>query len=593
MNGRFRFKASVVMAVALLFVLMSTSFGQPLFEEVAAEVGLGFNGSCGGPFWVDYDRDGDLDLMRGVRFGAPDIIYRNDGGYFTALTNVGMPVNSDGGQLIPMDFDRDGDLDVFVNCHHTPIQMMVNNGGLFQDRTAQLGIQGRTGARFCTWVDLNRDGWMDLLVDFRDGWLIYRNDNGTRFTDITSSTHLPHLDQSGYFAETDIDLDGDVDLYLTVIGTSNHLYVNYGNNAFVDATGAAGLSGIPADIGCAWVDFDHDKYPDLLTQGANYHGIWRNNRDGTFTEMRVHGTFTASWGTFPYGALYAVADFDMDGKEDFYAARPGGCGNGTAPNQLFRQTARDGLDIWFEDIAAANGMDMSADGWPTWGDYDGDGDLDLYVAMQNQPSKLFRNRLHDATDHFQVRVLGPEGELDRWHTRVEVYPHGSDQVLKVSELNYSNVNRNGFNNYFVLDEHGSYDLRIHFTCGVVMSPADYPQLAGIVPAQIGNLLTVRMGQIVHADETPVPALADFRLHPAFPNPFNATATITYSLPANSFARLAVYDIQGRHVADLARGNLSAGEHTAVWDASGATSGLYFLRLTAGTHCATAKAALIK
>lgn len=592
MGDRLQFKASVVMAVAFLFAAAPVGWGQPLFEEVAAEVGLNNVGSCGAVFWADLDGDTDLDLVRTHRFGEPDIIFRNAGNHFTALANIGLSMTSDAGTCLPMDFDRDGDLDIYIDCFGTSIMLMVKDGDRYYDRTAQLGLTVRGGGTYPTWLDINRDGWMDLLTQFNNGWKLYINENGTHFRDVTASSQLPPLYWGACFTETDFDLDGDIDLYTTVINGSNHLYVNYGNNAFVDATGAAGLSGINGDFGCAWVDFDHDKYPDLLTPNHNYHSIWRNRGDGTFEEMIVHGTTTNSWGGFPHGARYAVADFDMDGDEDIYAVRPGGCGNSTAPNQFFRQIGCTGNEIWFEEIAGEFGMAFAEDGFPQWVDYDDDGDLDLYIAQHQSPDRLYRNNIIGNGNLLQVRVLGPAGELDRWHTRVEVYPHGSDQVLKVSELNYSNVNRNGFNNYFVLDENGHYDLRIHFACGVVMSPEEYPQLADVVPAQIGNLLTVYMGQGVDTDERPTPA-ADFRLEPVYPNPFNATATIRYSVPTTGTVHLAVYDILGRHARDLVFGNVGAGEHSASWDASALTSGLYFVRLTAGSRTATVKAMLIK
>jgi hypothetical protein len=582
---------AVAVFAFVVFMAGVPAMGQPLLEDVSATVGLNHVGTCGGVFWYDYDNDGDQDLLHSYRFGGTTVIYRNDGASFTALTNIGFSSNRDAGKTIPMDFDHDGDLDIWLDQYGTSCQLMVNEGGTFVDRTAQLGIPSLSGGREFTWIDINRDGWMDILFCSPTSWTLLRNEGGTHFTDITSSAELPDLYELNSFAEADIDLDGDMDLFSVRIGESDRFYLNYSNGVFVDATAAAGLGNTQGNSGCAWVDFDHDKYPDLLTQAGDHHGIWHNNGDGTFTPMIVHGTETESWGGFPYGAQYAVADFDMDGDYDIYAVRPGGWGEGLAPNQFFRQDMIDGLEIWFTDIAPELGMDFMEDGYASWVDYDGDGDLDLYLSRQNAADRLFRNNTLGAANCLQVRALGPNGEQDRWHTRVEVYPHGQSAALASSQLTYTNVDRNGLNNYFVLDPEAAYDLRVYFSCGVVMTPENCPQLSNVVPSQIGRLLTVHMMPLTVPPGQPV--AAEFRLDGAYPNPFNSSTVIRFAIRNDAQVRLSVYDVLGRHVADLVNASLTAGPHEAVWNASGLPSGIYLLRLRTENDLAVQKAVLLK
>ena len=577
---------------ATLTLLWSPCARAQLFEDVAPQFGLDHVGTCGGPFWVDLDDDGDQDLLRMQRFGNPDLVYRNDGDHFTLLDDIGMSLDSDGGGANPMDFDRDGDLDIFVHCYSTDFMLMVNEDGVFENQTQQLGFAPRTGGRYRAWLDFNRDGWMDLLLSFTDGWKLYRNDSGTHFTDITETTNLPDIESTYFFAETDYDLDGDIDLYMTVIGGANHFYRNAGDNSFADATDVAGLSGISGNGACVWVDINHDKYPDLLTPDGNHHGIFLNNQDGTFTAMTVHGTTTWDWGDFPQGCLYAVADFDMDGDEDIYAARPGGCGAGLAANQFFRQDSQDGTEIWFTDIAPQLGMNFAEDGYPWVVDFDGDGDMDLYLAQQGHADRLFRNNAVVTTNRFEVRVLGPNGEQDRWHTRVELYGHSSDEILTSSELNLSNVSMNGFRNYFVADENVHYDLRLYFACGVSMLPDDHPELSDIVPAEVGHIVTVHMDPILNADP-PQKLPGDFGLAPAFPNPFNAVTTITYNVSANGLVRISILSLEGRWITDLLDTRVDAGTHQITWDADGLASGIYFVRLEAGSQLALQKVILLK
>ena len=575
-----------------VMVLIVPPAGAQLFEDVAQEYGLDHVGTCGGPFWVDLDGDGDQDLLRMQRFGNPDLVYRNDGDHFTLLDNIGMSLTSDGGGANPMDFDRDGDLDIFVHCYSTNFMLMVNEGGVFEDHAQQLGLNPRTGGRYRAWLDFNRDGWMDLLLTFTNGWKLYRNDNGMHFTDITHQTNLPDLPSTYFFAETDYDIDGDIDIYMTVIGGANHFYRNDGDNTFEDATDEAGLTGISGNGACLWVDINGDKYPDLLTPDGNHHGIFLNNHDGTFTTMTVHGTDTWDWGDFPQGCLYAVADYDMDGDEDIYAARPGGCGAGFAPNQLFRQDSLFGSEVWFTDIAPELDMDFPEDGYPWATDFDGDGDIDIYLAQQEQADRLFRNNTAGSSNRIEVRVLGPDGEQDRWHTRVELYPHGVDQILKSSELNLSNVNMNGFRNYFVADENAHYDLRLYFACGTVMLPEDYPELADIVPSEVGHLITVQMADAVSANDPPARP-SDYAMIAVYPNPFNNTATFSFHMPQASPGSISIYSIQGQLVDVISLESAADEDRRINWSPTSLSSGLYIASLQTGAFQARTKVLLIK
>jgi len=89
------------------------------------------------------------------------------------------------------------------------------------------------------------------------------------------------------------------------------------------------------------------------------------------------------------------------------------------------------------------------------------------------------------------------------------------------------------------------------------------------------------------------APAKFALNGAFPNPFNPTTAISYQLSANSFVNLSVYDVSGRQVAELVKGNRNAGIHAVTFDASDISSGIYIYKLTAGEFTASGKMVLMK
>jgi flagellar hook assembly protein FlgD len=88
------------------------------------------------------------------------------------------------------------------------------------------------------------------------------------------------------------------------------------------------------------------------------------------------------------------------------------------------------------------------------------------------------------------------------------------------------------------------------------------------------------------------------LNEAYPNPFNPSTTLTFSIPEGGHAELVVYDITGRIVRTLVSGPVSAGTHTKVWDGrddsgQAVSSGIYLSRLKTGKHSATVKMTLVK
>lgn len=85
----------------------------------------------------------------------------------------------------------------------------------------------------------------------------------------------------------------------------------------------------------------------------------------------------------------------------------------------------------------------------------------------------------------------------------------------------------------------------------------------------------------------------FRIAPNYPNPFNPSTTIHFSLPQQAYVMLKVFDANGSEVATLVEDEIAAGEHHVTFTPAAATSGLYFYRITAGKFSQTRKAIFIK
>lgn len=290
------------------------------------------------------------------------------------------------------DYDGDGDLDVAVvgfDPGYNQIAVIYNNvNGVFTDIGAVLtGVSD--GA--CEWGDYDGDGDLDLLIAGLDASFtnriakIYRNDGGTAFTDIGAG--LTGVD----FASVDwgdYDNDGDLDLVIAgrhLFSPDFHSTIIYQNNGGVFTDIGASLTGV-TDGSVDWGDYDGDGDLDLLITGfdetlARHFTIYRND-GGSFVDIGASlpgfGFSSADWG-----------DYDNDGDLDI--AVMGGKSVGTDGAFIYQNNAGSFVDI------GAGLPDAIEEGSIRWGDYDGDGDLDLLLTGQdyspgdNITSAIFRN----------------------------------------------------------------------------------------------------------------------------------------------------------------------------------------------------------
>ena len=114
---------------------------------------------------------------------------------------------------------------------------------------------------------------------------------------------------------------------------------------------------------------------------------------------------------------------------------------------------------------------------------------------------------------------------------------------------------------------------------------DYELLVNEIP------ITMNVGLVGVQDENSLPGA--FALHQIYPNPFNAEATIAYSLAQTGQTSIEIYNLMGQKVADLFSGIQSAGEYSLNWQAGEYASGVYLVKLTSGQQTQTVRAALLK
>ncbi|HMB51667.1 MAG TPA: VCBS repeat-containing protein, partial [Thermoanaerobaculia bacterium] len=231
------------------------------------------------------------------------------------------------------DYDGDGFHDLFIP-DGADSRLYRNEGdGGFEDVTEAAGLAGLSGVSVALFADWDDDGDRDLFVSrtFEPNQLFENRGDGS-FEDVTAGSGLAADCCTTVASFADYDVDGDLDLYVgryldprlhvpTTFyarnGEPNRLYRNDGDGTFTDVTAAAGVGETGLCLGTAFGDYDDDGDPDLyVVNDFGRKTLYRNDGDGTFTDV------TVATGTLAYGAgmSSSFGDYDNDGRLDLYVA---------------------------------------------------------------------------------------------------------------------------------------------------------------------------------------------------------------------------------------------------------------------------------
>lgn len=418
-----------IVIISLLFVGLHAS--AQYFTDINVQVKKVIH--CGGS-WVDHDDDGDLDWvltgasMDGKQHQKTARFYRNVNrktvfSYFrTHLTNVSYSATSAG------DFDNDGDIDIVLtgmkknNVPFTGLYRNNRNNGFTLIKNTGIKHLARGDIAF---KDFNRDGLLDIAICGKDKsdtfhTIVYKGNGKGKFSSMGRSM-TGVID--GAVSWGDVDNDGDYDLFVTgqnASGQAHSALYEYHNNNFRKIPVA-----IPArkKSAAAWGDFDNDGNQDLVVTGENDQGnislfLLKNIGGGRFinTTTNMEGTRSGSvdWG-----------DYDHDGDIDILLTGE------ASGNRIISKIYRNDRHNSFTDIDAGLIGVYFSDG--EWGDYDNDGDLDLFLAGLNKnyrpDARIYRNERIQTKEQENVSNddYTPSSKKDIWHT--DRLPSGRTETM--------------------------------------------------------------------------------------------------------------------------------------------------------------------
>ncbi len=316
------------------------------------------------------------------------------------------------------DYDGDGYMDIyFVNGRDlygrgisVRNALYHNNGdGTFTDVTEKAGVAGNAYGLGCVWGDYDNDGYPDLYVTQYGKNILYHNNGNGTFTDVTDKAGVGGMDFGTVFHTGatffDYDRDGRLDLYVggyakfgpgsqrsctigfnvptscrpTVYGgTPAALYHNNGDGTFTNVTKAAKMyqpNGLNLSVGAS--DYDNDGWPDLFVANDGIEAyLYHNNHDGTFTEVAMEVGMALTQDGSPMAAMcISLGDYDNDGNLDLYISD-----FQAVPDHVWHYDGKR----FFDEVSDAVGIATPTKQVLSFGggffDYDNDGWLDLFIA---------------------------------------------------------------------------------------------------------------------------------------------------------------------------------------------------------------------
>ena len=427
------------------------NLGNGAFEDITKGSGLEraawWSSVCAG----DYDNDGRLDVHL-TAFGV-NRLYRNAGGgrYEDVTAASGLPTAGErwGSGCTFLDYDRDGRLDLFVANY------------LVFDRA--IAAEPGTGVN-CLWKGIPVNcGPKGLPFDTN---LLYRQDDDGRFVDVSEASGIAAV-RNRYAmtaAAADYDEDGWVDIYVAADSTAAILYRNGGDGTFTDVALRSGAAfsengRAQAGMGLGVGDFNADGRLDLFKThfADDLPALYRNLGRGLFEDVATAAGLGVQNRYVEWGA--GMPDLDNDGWPDlvyvtgsvypeverYFPEYPH-----EGPTIVFRNRGPAGT---FEDVSAASGPGAlarrSARG-AAFGDFDGDGDIDILVMTMNGLPALLRNDSTSGHGWLAVRLEGTASNRAAIGATVRVTAGGRTQARAV--LSQSS--------YYSHD-----DLRLHFGLG--------------------------------------------------------------------------------------------------------------------------------
>ncbi len=503
-----------------------------------------------GAAWIDYDQDGYDDLFVVNEAGpltmtseqmeqspARCVLYHNNGdGTFTDVTEKsGINFHGCGMGVAAGDADNDGYPDIFITAFGKNVFYHNNGDGTFKDESKKSGLGSIQGFwEGASWGDYDKDGNIDLYVC---GYVKYnqsdkkpqaRRDKDNEPPDINPLSFPPernllyHNNGNGTFTEVgaaagvadptgkslsaswcDFNNDGWPDLYVANDVSDNVFYLNMGDGTFNEISHIAHVADYRGAMGLAVGDWDNNGTMDLFITHwlAEQNGFYinklndRNSHSGLqFEDMAdKYGLGEISLDYVGWGTSFF--DYDNDSRLDIFVVNGSTNQQEDNPRKLIPMNNllfwNEGPSKGFAEVSSVSGQAFSYGNvgrGAAFGDYDNDGDVDVFIVNNCGEGVLLRNDGGNKNNWLEVRLVGTKSNRSAMGAKIKIVCGNISQIREVNNQS-SYLSQNSLVQHFGLLKCNRIDsLKIQWPGGTSQEFTNIPVNQKIEITEGGNAL---------------------------------------------------------------------------------------------------------
>ncbi|MBN1351712.1 VCBS repeat-containing protein [candidate division KSB1 bacterium] len=447
---------------------VTNSAASQSFVNVTDSTGLGNPGIGIGFGAADFNRDSNIDIYL-VNQGA-NVLYQNPGrsawqfSDITAQANVEGSSNLAAAGVAPVDYNNDGFIDIFT---FSPPELFGNLGdNSFENATGSARLSLSADISAAIFFDYDNDGDLDAFfttADARYSNRLFENLGAPawEFIERTSIAKVTSYSQARGCIHLDYNNDGWQDIFIINQNKANELYENQGNDTFRNVADDKGVDLTGVFTGASTADYDNDGDLDLyLTVSTGPNQLLQNSGSPDFSFSGAQ----AGIGSINNGLASAWGDYDNDGDLDLFVCNPYGY------SYLYQNTGNGN----FNNVAPEAGLSQSGGTLANFLDYNNDGNQDIYIVNSTGANKLYKNSGTEQ-NWIKIQLSGIQSNSFGVGARIIVYTADGMQIREINGQNLGAFSQNNLPEHFGLGKTSQIDsIAINWSSGTRMRLTDIP-----------------------------------------------------------------------------------------------------------------------